>query len=153
MTWENLKAPAEEISKLSGALSVTVGRLGEDGDSFYSVSCFARCAKTDTWQALERASIKLLDNNGLEEITVVIYGCRIIVARWHELACAVRTEKDSPLNKAIWRTVRRVGQKYDRRDPDNTQLGKVLGDLERADPEVAKAADNYDRMVDRILDR
>ena len=157
MTWERLKAPAEEIFKVDGVCSVTVGRVGEDPGSFYY--CYPKKLGQPkpifdhACQELQGAAIKMLDNNGLELVTVIIGNYRILVARWRELACAVMTETGHEVNKSIQRKIRRVGQKYDRRDPDDTRLGKTLGDLERSNPEVAAAADNYDRMVDRALDR
>ncbi len=157
MTLERLKAAAEEIFKLDGVCSVTVGRLSEDPGSFYY--CYPKNPGQPkplfdhACQELQGAAIKMLDNNDLELMIVVIDDHRILVARWRELACAVMTKTGSEVNKSIRRKIRRVGQKYDRRDPDNTRLGKALGELERSNPEVAKAADNYDRMVDKVLDR
>lgn len=37
-------------------------------------------------------------------------------------------------------------------DPDETKLGRVLGELERSDPAVARAAAKYDAAVTKLLD-
>ena len=154
MTPIQLKDPAEEIFKLPGVLSVTVGRLDDDLRSFHY--CYEEKPEhpkspfDHTCQKLQGAAIKMLANNGLACTTVVLANHRIIVARWRELACAVTTEKADNVNKSIWRKVWSVGRKYDRKNPDDTRLGKALGELERSNPEVAKAADSYDRMTDRV---
>ena len=36
-------------------------------------------------------------------------------------------------------------------DPDGTRLGQTLGELERQDPAVARAAAKYDKIMKKLL--
>lgn len=144
MTWlKKLQQPADDIIRLNGVLSVTVAMV-EGVDSYTVGDCGLN--------TLQFEAAKMLDRLGLDTVTIVIDHRRIIVTRWNEFACAVTVSRTSPANKSIRRTIFRVGRKYDRRDPDDTQLGKALGELERTVPEVAQAANNYDRVTEEILD-
>lgn len=140
---KDLQKPADEIIKLNGVLSVTIIKVGEI-DSYTVGDC-----GLNTFQF---EAIKMLNRLELDSTTIVIDQLVVIVTRWNELACAVTVQRSSPATKSIRRMICRVGRKYDRRDPDNTQLGKALGELERTVPEVAQAANNYDRVTEEILD-